>query len=191
MHKFGEMCIDTFKDNTHWAKLANQGTPCIWVGYTENHPTGTHRIFNPKTKRIILTRDVTFLKKSYGAYNKLWGVWWWGGTRNIFPVDNKNNYKNVVSDSDIASNDDDFENNEENFFDKDINDQLIASPKTTINAKVIQAMNKLKASYNYNANKIIKDATQIKVSENLNFLIDLALVTTKTMPVPEEPASFN
>ena len=55
MKKFGEMCIATFKDNTHRAKLANQGTPGIWVGYAENHPTGTYRIFNPKTKRIILT----------------------------------------------------------------------------------------------------------------------------------------
>ena len=31
MKKFGEMCITTYKDNTHWAKLANQGTPGIWV----------------------------------------------------------------------------------------------------------------------------------------------------------------
>ena len=71
MQKFGEMCTTTFKDNTHQAKLANQGTPGIWVGYAKNHPTGTYWIFNPKTKRIILTRDVTFPKKSYGAYNKL------------------------------------------------------------------------------------------------------------------------
>ena len=37
MQKLSEMCIITFKDNTHWAKLANQGTPSIWVGYAENH----------------------------------------------------------------------------------------------------------------------------------------------------------
>ena len=52
-------------------------------------------------------------------------------------------------------------------------------------------MKKLQALYNDNANKIIKDATQVKVSENLNFFIYLAMVTTKTMPVSEEPASFN
>ena len=55
MQKFGETCIATFKDNTHRAKLANCRTPGIWVGYAENHPTGTYRIFNLKTKRIILT----------------------------------------------------------------------------------------------------------------------------------------
>ena len=47
-------------------------------------------------------------------------------------------------------------------------------------------MKKLQALYNDDTNKIIKEATQVKVSENLNFLIDLAMVTTLTMPVPEE-----
>ena len=69
MKKFGEMCIATY--NTHWAKLANRGTPSIWVGYAENHPTGTYRIFNPKTKQIILTWEVTFLQKSYGENSKI------------------------------------------------------------------------------------------------------------------------
>ena len=49
----------------------------------------------------------------------------------------------------------------------------------------------LHALYNDNANKIIKEATQGKVSKKLNFLIDLAMVTTETMPVHEEPVSFN
>ena len=61
MQKFGEMYITTYRDNTHWAKLANQGTPGIWVGYAEVHPTGTYWGFNPKTKKIILNWDVTFL----------------------------------------------------------------------------------------------------------------------------------
>ena len=52
-------------------------------------------------------------------------------------------------------------------------------------------MKKLQASYNDNADKIIKDATHVKVSKNLNFLIDLAMVTTDSVAVPEEPASFN
>ena len=68
MQKFGEMCLATYKNNTHQAKLANHGTPSIWVGYAENHPTGTYPIFNPKTKKIILTQDVTFLQKSYSEY---------------------------------------------------------------------------------------------------------------------------
>ena len=53
MQKFDEMCFATFKHNTHWAKLANQGTPGVWVGYAKNHPTGIYQIFNPKTKKIF------------------------------------------------------------------------------------------------------------------------------------------
>ena len=71
MQKFDEMCITTFKDNTHQAKSPNQGNHGIWVGYAKNHPTHTYWIFNPKTKWIILTQDVTFLQKSYCEYSKV------------------------------------------------------------------------------------------------------------------------
>ena len=62
--------------------------------------------------------------------------------------------------------------------------------KITVNAKVVEAMKKLQASYNDNANKIIKEATQVQVAKNLNFLIDLAMFTTDTKQVPEEPVLF-
>ena len=65
------MCTATFNDNTRWANLANWCITGIWVGYTENHPTGIYRIFNSKTKQIILTWDVTFLQKSYCEYSKV------------------------------------------------------------------------------------------------------------------------
>ena len=109
----------------------------------------------------------------------------------IVPVDNKNNDVNVVSNSDSDSSDKDFENNEENVFDEDINDQDITSSKTTVNTKVVRVIKKFQASYNNDAHKIIKEATQDKVAKNLHFLIHLAMVTTDTMPVPEIPISFN
>ena len=69
MQNFGEMCITTYRDNTYQAKLANFGTPGIWVGYAEGHSTGTYQVFNPKMKKIILTHNVTFLQKPYGEYS--------------------------------------------------------------------------------------------------------------------------
>ena len=66
MQKFGEMCINTFKDNTHWAKLANRGTTGIWVGYAKNHPTGTYWIFNPKTNELFWLGMWFFFKS----------IWW-------------------------------------------------------------------------------------------------------------------
>ena len=56
MQKFGEMCIAIYRDNTEQDKLANHSTPGIYVGYAYGHPTGTYQAFNPKTKKIILTR---------------------------------------------------------------------------------------------------------------------------------------
>ena len=51
-------------------------------------------------------------------------------------------------------------------------------------------MKKLQALCNNDVNKIIKEAVQVKVSKNFNFLINLAMVITNTMPVPEEPTIF-
>ena len=109
----------------------------------------------------------------------------------IVSKNNNNGDINVVCDSDSDSSDDDLENNEEFFFDEDVDKQVIASPKTMINVKVIQAMKKLQASYNDDANKIIKEGTNVKTSENLIFLIDLAMITTQSVSIPEESASFN
>ena len=61
----------TYMDNTHWAKLANQKTPGIWAGYAKGHSTGTYWVFNPKTKKIILTWEVTFLQKTCSEYSKV------------------------------------------------------------------------------------------------------------------------
>ena len=124
MQTFGEMCIVTFKDNTHWAKLTNPGTPGIWVGYDKNHPPSTYRILNPKTKRIILTRDVTFLNKSYSEYNRvgkptILNISYEGSDDEeelkLVPIENKNNRVNVVSDSDSDSSDDSLKNNRKYF----------------------------------------------------------------------------
>ena len=65
------MCVITHQDNSHCAKLANHDTPGIWVGCADGHPTSAYWVFNPKTEKIILTRDLTFLQKSYGDYNKV------------------------------------------------------------------------------------------------------------------------
>ena len=60
VQKFGEMYITTYWDNLHWAKLTNCDTLGLWVGIAEGHPVGTYCRYDPKTKRISLTKDVTF-----------------------------------------------------------------------------------------------------------------------------------
>ena len=77
------------------------------------------------------------------------------------------------------------------FLNKDVNDKVKANPKTTMNAKVLCAMKKLLTSYNNDANKIIKAATQEKkCEENLNFLINLAMVADNIKPTDDESKMF-
>ena len=69
--------------------------------------------------------------------------------------DNSNNY-NLVNDSksdDVVK---------ESLFDKDFDVEVLENPKTTINAKMVQAMNNLQAAYSDDANKIVKEAAQDK-----------------------------
>ena len=52
-------------------------------------------------------------------------------------------------------------------------------------------MKKLQSLYNDDANKIIDQATWEKSAvNNLNFLINLAMVTNNTKTFPEEPKNF-
>jgi hypothetical protein len=60
---FGEACIIT-KHEKIKAKLADRGKLCMWMGYAKDHKAGTYRIYNPTTRKLFLSRDVTFLRKS-------------------------------------------------------------------------------------------------------------------------------
>ena len=51
-------------------KLQDCGKVCVWVGYAADHAAGTHRVLNPKTGKISLTRDVIFLRQSYGDWKE-------------------------------------------------------------------------------------------------------------------------
>ena len=110
----------------------------------------------------------------------------------MFPVISNNNGLNIVSDFDDNSSEEDFKNSKDNFFDNYVDGQVKISLQTTVNVKVVQAMKKLEASYNVDANNIIDQATNEKsVIKNSNFLIDLSMMTTNTKPVPEEPKTFS
>ena len=52
------------------SKLQDHGKACLWVGYAANHAAGTHCVLNPTTKKISLTRDVIFLRQSYGNWKE-------------------------------------------------------------------------------------------------------------------------
>ena len=56
---FGEMIIVANQDEIK-GKFAIQRKPCLWMGFAPDHPQGTYRAYDLKTKKVILSRDVTF-----------------------------------------------------------------------------------------------------------------------------------
>ena len=59
------------KDQTiHKAKIGDRGILCFFVGYADNHSGSTFWLLNANTHCPILSRDVTFLNKSYGDWTK-------------------------------------------------------------------------------------------------------------------------
>jgi hypothetical protein len=69
LKKCGEMCVITTKDKMQ-SKLAVKGTTCMFVGYGVDHASDDYRYLNPNTERIIKSRDVIWLGKSFGARTK-------------------------------------------------------------------------------------------------------------------------
>jgi hypothetical protein len=44
-------------------KLADRGVQCIFIGYADDHDGEVYRMWNPKTERVHITRDVIWTKQ--------------------------------------------------------------------------------------------------------------------------------
>ncbi len=42
----------------------------MFLGYADGHEARTYHIWNPETKKILISRDVIFLRKNYGDWNQ-------------------------------------------------------------------------------------------------------------------------
>src|SRR5210317_696196 len=49
-------------------KMADRGNLCMFLGYSDEHDDSTYRMMNISNKRVIHTRDITWLQKTYGEY---------------------------------------------------------------------------------------------------------------------------
>ena len=93
-----------------------------------------------------MTQDVTFQQKSYGEFTQVKktvvvNTGYEGSNEEeelkmVSIINNKNNI-NVVGDSDSDLSEEDFKNMVDNYFNKDVNNQVKISPQTTVNAKVV------------------------------------------------------
>jgi hypothetical protein len=69
LREWGEIGIVTdHAKNKMNAKLDNKGRPCMLVNYAENHKSDVYRMWDLKTRRIVKSRDILWLNKTYGEY---------------------------------------------------------------------------------------------------------------------------
>ena len=76
----------------------------------------------------------------------------------IFDIEMVTENNDINNDYNIFSND--LDGQEENLFNQQIDKELEVIPKTTLNPKVIRVVKNLQASYNKNANKIVKQVNE-------------------------------
>ena len=215
---FGEMCMVH-----NWGvkkKFDGRSTPCIWLGYADNHAAGTYRVYNPETRRVRLSRSVTFLRESYGDYNKR--------KQDELQVAEAVKQKDWVTyhqnDEDeysdmpalvrrVSSSDDEDSDDEGDADNQDGDATSQAASQTTsndddevdveaasANPKVVSAMKQLECTMDRGDQNILADqilsrsrvGTRSKARETANCLIDVAMVSTEQVTTNEykEPKTF-
>ena len=71
LRTFGEMGVLLKPDpGEHHGKMKDRGLACVFVGYCPDHASGTYRMYNLSTKKVIVTRDVKWLNKLYAEWSK-------------------------------------------------------------------------------------------------------------------------
>jgi hypothetical protein len=69
LRTFGEIGIYTKPPIRN--KFTNHSSPCMFIGYAEDHTSNVFKFFNPKTRAFLLSRNVYWLNKSYGLFYKV------------------------------------------------------------------------------------------------------------------------
>ena len=65
------MCITMYQNNSHWAKLVNQGTLVFGLVLQKVIQLVPIMCTTPRIKKYIFTKYMTFLQKSYGYFTKV------------------------------------------------------------------------------------------------------------------------
>ena len=69
---FGEMCVVADTDNkVGRTKIDPRGKISLFVGYSTQHAGDVYRLLNPKTSRVIHSRDVKWIGKTWAEFYKI------------------------------------------------------------------------------------------------------------------------
>ena len=69
---FGEMCVAADTDNkVGTTKIDPRGKISLFVGYSTQHAGDVYRLLNPNTTRVIHSRDVKWISKTWAEFYKI------------------------------------------------------------------------------------------------------------------------
>ena len=69
---FGEMCVVVDTNNkVGRTKIDPRGKISLFVGYSTQHAGDVYRLLNPKTSRVIHSRDVKWIGKAWAEFYKI------------------------------------------------------------------------------------------------------------------------
>ena len=72
IRQFGEVAIvEEWQKRGMRGKLDDRGRPCIYVGRAPDHAESVLRFLNLETQRIVVSRDITWLNKTYATFKNL------------------------------------------------------------------------------------------------------------------------
>ena len=160
---FGEMGVVTTKNNIQ-GKLEDRGKVCMFVGYPPSHACDVYKMFNLETKRIILSRDITWLKKTYGEWN----------------------LKGQAVENTIEDEDSDLESTKTEK--ESAGEEVYGVEETQVNQKVLKEMRKLQGWFNPSATKFVEELPSQQAGREL--ILDQVDFAFTTMDDYVEPKSF-
>jgi hypothetical protein len=125
--------VVTTKDKIQ-AKLTNRGTPCIFVGYSENHSRDVYRMLNLETNSVITFQDIIWLKKMHKDWLR-------------------NKLMTIIEEEDVVELS---TGNERNKVEEAV-PNVDENAKKNANERVIREMKRLESWFNPQATKVIED----------------------------------
>ena len=64
LHTVSEASTVKIKTDT-MSKLEDHSVPCLSVGYSLTHPTGSYEMYDPKMDRVHITHDVVWIHQKF------------------------------------------------------------------------------------------------------------------------------
>ena len=169
--EFGRVAVVNKREKVS-GKMKEKGFPAMMVGYALNHGAGTYRLYNPKTKRIIISRDVKWMDYKPKQLEVEFDVFEPGISSTDSKDDNRSRENDSSDDSSLTSQDSDNTSLDSGENDSDTSEQSSNTTKSTpskkIDVKIISSSSDSSSTSDENTTTTTAKSRQSKLSKISN-----------------------